>query len=434
MIAFLRWLVVGCLLSGGALAENTSLSPAFNGGQITNPLLIGTGTVTGNPYQFQSAINIDPSGLSVSGQYNTFQQTLNYSTTTSRIWEGVPLDIYVNGPGAANGEINGYHAYMQFNCQTPGTNICTTGAAITAAENFEASMQNYGTISGSHIGFYYVVTNEATGVASSLNGIKFQLTNLNAAAASVGTYSAVDCEAPSGGGTAPSFDYCIRNVDTKGIIGSLGPIVLGSLSAPGAGTLLQIKGTDNSGGTFPVVMTNLAGTQGFLMDNSGRTYFGNLATQINSSGDYTGPDIALGSPTGGNKGSGTINVAGGYYVNNVAIGVPYQVYSCAVPLTTGVGASTLTCFMKAARAFTVDNIIATVSGTLVTVTPSVFECGTSTTCASPTTIGSGAVTSSNTATPITVSSASVAAGDYIAVELTAGTVTSVAVNIQVEMH
>ena len=52
----------------------------------------------------------------------------------------------------------------------------------------------------------------------------------------------------------------------------------------------------------------------------------------------------------------------------------------------------------------------------------------------PTTIGSGAVTAANTATPITVSSAAVAAGDYIAVELTAGTITSVAVNLQVEMH
>lgn len=132
--------------------------------------------------------------------------------------------------------------------------------------------------------------------------------------------------------------------------------------------------------------------------------------------------------------AGVLNAVGGLQSNGTAIGVPYQSYSCAVPLTTGVGASTLTCFMKAARAFTVDNITATVAGTLVTVTPSVFECGTSTTCATPTTIGSGAVTSSNTATPITVSSASVAAGDYIAVELTAGTITSVSVNVQVEMH
>jgi hypothetical protein len=132
---------------------------------------------------------------------------------------------------------------------------------------------------------------------------------------------------------------------------------------------------------------------------------------------FTAP--VLGTPASGNL----VNTTG-----------TAQSYGCAVPLTTGVGSSTLTCFMKASRAFTVDNITATVAGTLVTVTPSVFECGTSTTCASPTTIGSGAVTASNTATPITVASAAVASGDYIAVELTAGTITSVAVNVQVEMH
>lgn len=124
----------------------------------------------------------------------------------------------------------------------------------------------------------------------------------------------------------------------------------------------------------------------------------------------------------------TLQCSGGAPVN------AQQSFACAVPLTTGVGSGTLTCFLKAARAFTVDNITATAVGTLVTVTPSLFECGTSTTCASPTTIGSGAVTAANTATPITVSSAAVAAGDYIAVELTAGTITSVAVNLQVEMH
>lgn len=123
------------------------------------------------------------------------------------------------------------------------------------------------------------------------------------------------------------------------------------------------------------------------------------------------------------------------YADSAVSAKAEQNYSCAVPLTTGVGAGTLTCFMKAARAFTVDNITATAVGTLVTVTPTLFECGTSTTCASsPITIGSGAVTAANTATPITVSSSAIAAGDYIAVELTAGTLTSVAVNLNVEMH
>lgn len=114
--------------------------------------------------------------------------------------------------------------------------------------------------------------------------------------------------------------------------------------------------------------------------------------------------------------------------------IGYQAYTFTTPLTTGVGASTLCCFMRVPRGYTVDNITATAVGTLVTVTPSLFECGTSTTCASPTTIGSGAITSANTATPITVSNGTITSGDYIALELTAGTITSVAVTLSVEMH
>lgn len=45
MRSFLRWLVIGCLLSGGALAENTSLSPTFNGTIAS----IITGAATGIP-------------------------------------------------------------------------------------------------------------------------------------------------------------------------------------------------------------------------------------------------------------------------------------------------------------------------------------------------------------------------------------------------
>ena len=113
----------------------------------------------------------------------------------------------------------------------------------------------------------------------------------------------------------------------------------------------------------------------------------------------------------------------------------YQAYSCAIPFTTGTGSGTLSCMMKVPRAFTVDNITATASGTFSTITPTFYECGTSTTCASsPGTIGAGAVTAANTATPITVSAATINSGDYIAVEITAATSTSGTITVLVEMH
>jgi hypothetical protein len=113
----------------------------------------------------------------------------------------------------------------------------------------------------------------------------------------------------------------------------------------------------------------------------------------------------------------------------------YQAYSCPITFTTGTGAGTLSCMMKVPRAFTVDNIIATVSGTFSSVTLTFYECGTSTTCASsPTTIGSQAVTSANTATPITVASSVINSGDYVGVEITASSATSGTLTLLAEMH
>lgn len=127
--------------------------------------------------------------------------------------------------------------------------------------------------------------------------------------------------------------------------------------------------------------------------------------------------------------SSVLFCAGGAPVPN------YQAYSCPIIFTTGTGSGTLSCMMKAPRAFTVDNIIVTVSGTFSSITPTLYECGTSTTCAAtPTAIGSGAVTSANTATPITVSSATINSGDYIAVEITAASSTAGTLTVIAEMH
>jgi hypothetical protein len=63
-----------------------------------------------------------------------------------------------------------------------------------------------------------------------------------------------------------------------------------------------------------------------------------------------------------------------------------------------------------------------------------LECGTSTTCASPTNIGSVTLTAAGTATPATVSSAAIAPGDYVAGRIASGTCTALDVTVSAEMQ
>ena len=67
-------------------------------------------------------------------------------------------------------------------------------------------------------------------------------------------------------------------------------------------------------------------------------------------------------------------------------------------------------------------------------TIALLECGTSTTCAAPTTIGSVQITAAGTATPATVASAAITAGDYVAAEITAGTCAASDVYITAQAH
>lgn len=94
-------------------------------------------------------------------------------------------------------------------------------------------------------------------------------------------------------------------------------------------------------------------------------------------------------------------------------------------------------FTKFVKASTVDNVIAsamtlTTCGTNPTIL--VSECGSSTTCTSPTTIASIQVTATGTATPATISSPAVAAGDYVAWQISGGTCAAVDVGATMQFH
>lgn len=98
--------------------------------------------------------------------------------------------------------------------------------------------------------------------------------------------------------------------------------------------------------------------------------------------------------------------------------------------------STKGVFSKFVKASTVDNFEA--SATLFTCTgnPTVtlYECGTSATCASPTAIASATVTASGQAFDGTITSAAITAGDYVAWAISAGTCASIDISATAQVH
>lgn len=98
--------------------------------------------------------------------------------------------------------------------------------------------------------------------------------------------------------------------------------------------------------------------------------------------------------------------------------------------------STIGVNYKFSKASTVDNII----GSAVTFscignpTVTMYECGTSTTCSGPTTIGTVTVTAAGTLVAGSISSATITAGDYIGWAITAGTCASIDIAATAQVH
>jgi hypothetical protein len=93
-------------------------------------------------------------------------------------------------------------------------------------------------------------------------------------------------------------------------------------------------------------------------------------------------------------------------------------------------------FHKFSKASTVDNIEGSAQQFSCTGNPTItmYECGTSATCTSPTAIGSATITAASTRTDGTISSASIAAGDSIAFAITAGTCVTLDASLTAQVH
>jgi len=122
--------------------------------------------------------------------------------------------------------------------------------------------------------------------------------------------------------------------------------------------------------------------------------------------------------------------SGGNVVNSSVDHISFQP-GLVTAVTNGKGA-----FHKFSKASTVDNLEASASSFSCTGNPTVtmFECGTSTSCATPTTIGTATVTTASTVVDGTVSSSAITAGDYVAFAITAGTCVSLDVTMTAQTH
>lgn len=93
-------------------------------------------------------------------------------------------------------------------------------------------------------------------------------------------------------------------------------------------------------------------------------------------------------------------------------------------------------YTKWVKASTVDNMIASAMTLTCTGNPTVtfYECGSSASCSAPTTIASVTVTATGTATPATISSSAIAAGDYTAWQISAGTCAALDIGAKAQVH
>lgn len=104
------------------------------------------------------------------------------------------------------------------------------------------------------------------------------------------------------------------------------------------------------------------------------------------------------------------------------------------PLTAVSG--TIESFAKITKASTVDNIEASALAFSCAANPTVtlYECGVSATCAGPTTIGTVTLTAPGQVFDGTVSSPGIAAGDYVAFSITAGTCANLNLTVNASAH
>lgn len=261
----------------GTVGATTPSTAAFT------TTLVGTGTPASLPTQFQSAITFDPSAAGSSGsayRRNMFNTTLNYAGNTVNVWEGVTSFTTISGPGQANGEINQFHSFTQYNAN----------ATVLGGEGYEDSFYNFGALTGNRDSYLSLLHNFSTGTAANMVGLDCQFINENPAPGAVTTRICLNFSAMGGGGSAPTFNLLIKNSDPTGVIDTAGPLAVGYIGVPTAGNLVEIHGIGTTSATYSLVDKNSAGANLFYVRDDGFIFLG-AGASVNSSGlQVAGPD------------------------------------------------------------------------------------------------------------------------------------------------
>lgn len=236
------------------------------------------------------------------------------------------------------------------------------------------------------------VTPTVMGYVDATSSIQTQLNGKQASLGYTAAHSGANSDITSLSGLTTPLSVAQGGTGTGSTLTGL---MRGSVSAM---TAAELSGDCTTSGSNATVCTKTNGTA-----------FGTLAT----SGAGTGVSIS-----GGNLNSNAV----------------YQL-SFQPGLLTGV-TSTISVFSKVSKASTVDNITgsAFLFSCVSNPTITMYECGTSSTCSGPTTIGTVTVTTAGTATAGTVSSSAVTAGDFVGWALTAGTCTSLDISATAQVH
>lgn len=142
--------------------------------------------------------------------------------------------------------------------------------------------------------------------------------------------------------------------------------------------------------------------------------------------------LADGISSGGSVGFGTgLTLSGGTVTNNATDHITFQMGPVAAVNATK------SAFHKISKASTLDNLEVSANTFTCTTNPTItiFECGTSTTCAvSPTSMATSTITAAGTVVDGTITNSAITAGDYVAFAITAGACTALNIEATAQLH
>lgn len=397
---------------------NTGIGTIYAG---NNAVLEVTGNGTDNPFRVNHISGPDPTPLIVNSNGNVGIGTSTSSTYKLNVIGGV-------NSTAGYSLINTSSANF-FTADTLGTYIGTATrntSALLSIHGADTSSGGPGKPSLEIIGRAITMPASSGTVATVYFG-QDNITSSGGTGTATNTTVYIN-DAPAGNlamrNTAALF---VNSGDTQIYQGNLG---IGTFTNPKS-RLIVFDG--NVGiGTF-------AAEGGRLIIPVGNVGIGTLRPgtmlDIQGTARTTGLQLNLNPSAGYILTSNTVGVGTWMPASTLPITKPEQTISYQPGLLTAIN-STIGVYGKFVNNSTVDNIVgsAVTFSCIANPTVTMYECGTSTTCSGPTTIGTVTVTTAGTAVDGIVSNAAITAGDYVGFAMTAGTCASIDISVTAQVH